>query len=147
MGRQELVFSIIQVISRTTGPNIDLFVLILMHFPCWFQIWAEFFNNSEIFLKTFLTKFRGGIRHPLGGSMYQLNGIFYFKNTLPLYACFFRISQRVCDCNGIAFLFGGKYIFFHAHSVVCNVLLNLFKINQNSAHAFRKKCMPCKYRR
>ncbi len=27
------------VISRTTGPNIDLFVLILMHLASWFQIW------------------------------------------------------------------------------------------------------------
>ena len=28
-------------ISRTTGPNIGMFVLILMHFPCWFQIWIR----------------------------------------------------------------------------------------------------------
>ncbi len=30
-----------KTISRTTGPNTGLFVLILMmHFPCWFQIWT-----------------------------------------------------------------------------------------------------------
>ena len=27
-----------QAISRTTGPNTGLFVLILMYFPCWYQI-------------------------------------------------------------------------------------------------------------
>ncbi len=32
--------SIQQTTSRTTGRNIGLFVLILVHFPCWFQIWT-----------------------------------------------------------------------------------------------------------
>ncbi len=37
-----LIFDkISQVISRTTGPNIGLFVLILMHFRCWFQICTQ----------------------------------------------------------------------------------------------------------
>ena len=31
-----------QIISRTTGLNWNLFVLILMHFSCWFQIWLCF---------------------------------------------------------------------------------------------------------
>ena len=47
-----------QVISRTTGPNIGLFVLILMYFSCWFQIWAQFiiFENITLYLKTHWTK-------------------------------------------------------------------------------------------
>ncbi len=33
-----LFMKISQAISRTTGPNIGLFVFILMHFSCWCQI-------------------------------------------------------------------------------------------------------------
>ncbi len=41
-----------QTISRTTAPNIGLFVLILMLSPCWYQIWAQ--NISVLkFLKIF----------------------------------------------------------------------------------------------
>ena len=44
-----------QAISRTTGPNIGLFVLILMHFSCWFQLWAQ--NVTIVkFLKIFWKK-------------------------------------------------------------------------------------------
>ncbi len=35
-----LFMKISQAISRTTGPNIGLFVFILMHFSCRFQIWT-----------------------------------------------------------------------------------------------------------
>ena len=35
-----LFTKISQAISRTTSPNIGLFVFILMHFPCSFQIWT-----------------------------------------------------------------------------------------------------------
>ena len=47
-----------QAISRTTGPNIGMFVLILMHFLCWFQIWSQ---NMKIlkFWKKFKMKVHG----------------------------------------------------------------------------------------
>ncbi len=37
-----------QTVSRITRPNIGLFVLILMHFPCWFQ------NNIDTGIDTIL---------------------------------------------------------------------------------------------
>ncbi len=43
-----------QDISRTTAPNISLFVLILMYSPCWFQIWKQnltVLNFLKIFFK------------------------------------------------------------------------------------------------
>ena len=45
-----------QAISRTTGPNISLFVFISMHFPCWFQIWTKKFHNSEFYDKNVVFK-------------------------------------------------------------------------------------------
>ncbi len=37
-----------QAFSRTTGPNIGLLILILMHFPCWFQIWVEYLTILKV---------------------------------------------------------------------------------------------------
>ncbi len=48
-----LLMKISQAISRTTGPNICLFALILMHFA-WFQIWTRnvtLLNCFENFMK------------------------------------------------------------------------------------------------
>ena len=39
--------------SRTTGPNIGMFILILMYFPCWFQIWPQYLTIILICLKSF----------------------------------------------------------------------------------------------
>ena len=47
-----------QAISRTTGPNIGLFVLILMHFPYWFKIWAHYETILK-FLKIFWRNDKG----------------------------------------------------------------------------------------
>ena len=47
--RNVLFMKISQVISRTTGPNIGLFGLILMHFPCWFQILIQYLTILNFF--------------------------------------------------------------------------------------------------
>ncbi len=59
-----------QAISRTTGPNMGLFILILMHFPCWFNMGSVFYN-SEIFEK-WLKKLKCRLSSILNNSM-ELN--------------------------------------------------------------------------
>ncbi len=44
-----------QAISRIAVPNMGLFVLILMHFQCWFQIWAQY-QTIQNFFENFLKK-------------------------------------------------------------------------------------------
>ena len=46
-----LFVTISKVISRTTWPNTGLFVLILMHFPCLFQMWENNNNNKTLLKK------------------------------------------------------------------------------------------------
>ena len=42
--REDVLFmQIPQAISRTTGPNIGIFVLNLINFQYWFQIWSQYF--------------------------------------------------------------------------------------------------------
>ena len=51
-GKKKILFmKLAQAISRTTRPNMGLFVLILMHYVCWFQIMVTIFNISEFFEK------------------------------------------------------------------------------------------------
>ena len=58
LSKEHFLFKkILQAISRTTGPNIGLFGFILMHFPCWFQIWAQYLTMLT-FLNFFLQKWR-----------------------------------------------------------------------------------------
>ncbi len=46
-----LFVKIPQTISRTTGPNIGLFILNLMHFSYWFQIWSQLLRIQNFFFK------------------------------------------------------------------------------------------------
>ncbi len=94
-----------QAISRTTGPNKGLFVLILMHFSCWSQIWlfSTIFNNFENW-KKFLKKNKDIVctRCPRGDIRMDLKyGLSYhFIATIQHVMAFELESSRVnCFCQ------------------------------------------------
>ncbi len=73
-----LHMKISHAISRTTVPNIALFVLILMYVPCWFQILAQYWLilKFQIFSEICETKF--GV-HCIRDSQYVSDPV---RNTL-----------------------------------------------------------------